>query len=32
MTGTDAELFAGLERDAAVFHVEAGRILETVRA
>lgn len=32
MTGTDAELFAGLERKAAVFHVEAGRILETVRA
>jgi DNA replication and repair protein RecF len=32
MTGTDAELFAGLGGEAAVFHVEAGRILETVRA
>ena len=31
MTGTDAELFAGLGRNAAVFHVEAGRILETMR-
>ncbi|MGQ0484303.1 MAG: DNA replication/repair protein RecF [Hyphomicrobiales bacterium] len=32
MTGTDAELFTGLGYQAAVFHVEAGRILETVRA
>lgn len=28
MTGTDAELFVGLGRDAAVFHVEAGTISE----
>jgi DNA replication and repair protein RecF len=32
MTGTDAELFAGLGCQAAVFHVESGRVLETVRA
>jgi len=32
MTGTDAELFAGLGRDAAVLHVEAGQILETMEA
>jgi DNA replication and repair protein RecF len=32
MTGTEAELFAGLGVEAAVFHVEAGRVLETVRA
>jgi DNA replication and repair protein RecF len=32
MTGTEVELFAELEREAEVFRVEAGRILETVKA
>ena len=31
MTGTDAELFAELGRDAAVLHVEAGQVLETMK-
>ena len=31
MTGTDAELFEGLGRDAAVFHVEDGTVSEVKR-
>ena len=31
MTGTDAELFEGVGRDAAIFHVEDGTVLEVKR-
>jgi DNA replication and repair protein RecF len=30
MTGTDVELFGGLGREAAVFHVEAGTVSEVM--
>lgn len=32
MTGTDVELFAALQRDAAIFQVEDGRVAEVKRA
>jgi DNA replication and repair protein RecF len=32
MTGTDSELFSGLGRDAALYRVDAGRIMEAVKA